>query len=183
MVCPQTIDLVAAGQILGLLLSIVGIYVFYARTRRAILISKLVCDIGYCIQQIMLGAPTGALIQGIAAFREVVFYHRHSKKWASYGFWLYLFVVLMGLSPILTWAGPISLLPAFGSIVAVFAFYCEQPHHTRFIGLLATIPWFIYSIILKNYGIALTTGFQIIAAVLGLIRDYRETHTATGKKV
>lgn len=181
MVYPQTIDLVAAGQILGLLLSAVGIYVFYAKTRRAILISKLVCDIGYCIQQIMLAAPTGALIQGIAAFRETVFYHRSSKKWASYRFWLYLFVVLMGVSPILTWAGPISLLPAIGSIVAVFAFYCEQPYHTRILGLLATIPWFIYSILMTNYGIALTTGFQIVSAVLGLVRDYREMHTAKSK--
>ena len=168
------IDPVAVGQILGLLLSAVGIYVFYAKTRRRILISKLVCDIGFCIQQILLGAATGALIQAIAACREVVFYHRHSKKWASYRFWLYLFVALMGLSPILTWAGPISLLPAIGSIVAVFAFYCEQPHHIRILGLLATIPWFVYSVILSNYGIALNTAFQIVSALLGLVRDYRQ---------
>ena len=181
MISPQSIDFVAAGQILGLLLSVVGIYVFYAKSRRAILISKLICDIGYCIQQILLNAPTGALIQAIAAFREVVFYHRQSKKWASYRFWLYLFVVLMGISPILTWAGPISLLPAAGSSIAVFAFYCEQPHHTRILGLLATIPWFIYSSILGNYGIAVATGFQIVSAILGLIRDYREMRAA--KKV
>ena len=167
------IDPVAVGQIMGILLSVVSVYIFYAKTRRRILISKLVCDIGYCIQQILLGAPTGALIQVIAVCREIVFYHRSSKKWASHGFWLYLFIALMGLSPILTWAGPVSLLPAIGSIVAVFAFYCEKPHHIRILGLLAAIPWFVYAAILSNYGIMLSTAFQIISAVLGLVRDYR----------
>ena len=169
-----TINLHLIGQILGILLAVVGFFVYFAKTRRGILSAKLILDIGYAIQQSMVGAYTGALINGISVFREIVFYHRDTKKWARPIFWLYFFIALTGVSPILTWAGPISLLPAVGSIAAVIAFYCRNPHHTRLIGLVSLTLWLIYCIVIPNYGVLLTTAIQIISAILGLIRDYRE---------
>ncbi len=168
----------AVGQALGIVLALVGFFIYFAKTRRGILIAKLVCDAGYCIQQMMLGATTGALLNGIAVFREIVFYYRCDKKWASHRFWLYLFVVLMGISPVFTWMGAVSILPTAGSVVSVFAFYCEKPQHTRLLGLAAMLPWLIYAMIITNYGLLLTTTIQFFSAVLGLIRDYR-----TGKQV
>ena len=169
----QSFDMIAVGQAFGIVLSVVGFFVFLAKTRRGILIAKLTCDAGYCIQQIMLGATTGAMINAIAVFRDVVFYHRTEKKWAAHRFWLYFFVLVMGLSPVLTWMGPVSILPAAGSVIAVFGFYCRQPRHTRIQGLAAMIPWMIYAAIITNYGLMLTTVIQIISALLGLLRDHR----------
>ena len=36
------------------------------------------------------------------------------------------------------------------------------------------IPWLVYCIIIPNYGVLLTTVVQMIAASIGLVRDYRE---------
>ena len=168
-----TLDMVAVGQVFGIVLSVVGFFIYLAKTRKGILIAKLTCDAGYCIQQLMLGATTGALINCIAIFRDVVFYYRNDKKWAGHRFWLYFFAVVMGLTPVLTWMGPVSLLPAVGSVVAVFAFYCQKPQHTRILSLGAMIPWMLYAFLITNYGLMLTTIIQIVSAVLGLIRDYR----------
>ena len=167
-------DIYTMGQILGLVLSIVGFFIYYAKTRRGILCAKLVSDIGYTIQQFMIGASTGAIINVIAILREIVFYHRQDKKWASHRFWLYLFIFLMGIAPICTWIGPVSLLPAIGSIASVVAFYCAEPRHTRMLAIFSMVPWFIYSYIIPNYGNLLSITIQFIAAVLGLIRDYRQ---------
>ena len=171
-------DMVSLGQLLGWFLSVVGFFVFIAKTRRSILISKLICDIGFCTQQLMVGAPTGALIQAIAVFRELVFYHREHKKWAAHRFWLYFFVVLMMLSPLFTWAGPVSLLPAVGSALAVYAFYCINPHYTRIYGLLSSVLWFFYSFLMGNYPMAFTSAVQILSAILGLLRDHHEARGA-----
>lgn len=168
------VDLGFVGQVLGLLLSAVGFFIYFAKTRRGILSAKLLCDVGYSIQQAMIGAPTGAMINCVAIFRELVFYYRGCKKWASHKFWLFFFIGMMGLSPILTWMGAVSLLPAIGSAIAVVAFYCNRPHHTRIIGLISMIPWLVYCIIIPNYGVLLTTVVQMIAASIGLVRDYRE---------
>ena len=167
------LDIATVGQIFGIVLSVVGFFVFLAKTRQGILIAKLICDAGYCVQQLMLGANTGAMINAIAVLRDLVFYHRTDKKWAAHRFWLYFFLLVMGLSPVLTWMGPVSILPAAGSVIAVFAFYCKEPKHTRILGLLAMIPWMIYSMIITNYGLMITTVIQIVSALLGLIRDSR----------
>ena len=177
------IDVNLIGQILGIFLSVVGFFVYFSKTRRGILGAKLTMDIGYAIQQAMVGAYTGALINGISIFREIVFYHRDKKKWAKPIFWLLFFIVITGLSPVLTWAGPISLLPAAGSIAAVIAFYCRDPHHTRLIGLVSLTLWLIYCIVIPNYGVLLTTAIQLISAILGLIRDYREKKRKSQKEV
>ena len=170
----QTLDTMAIGQILGLVLSAFSFFIYFAKTRRGILSVKLTCDIGYCIQQLMIGAPTGALLDVIAAFREVVFYHRQTKPWAAHRFWLWFFAVIMGISPVFTWSGPVSLLPATGSVIAVFSFYCLNPCHIRILGLLATIPWFLYAVLTGNYGLVLSGIIQLVSIFLGLMRDYRE---------
>ena len=167
-------DMMAIGQVLGLILSCFSFFIFFAKTRRGILTAKLICDIGYCFQQLMIGAPTGALLDVIAAFREVIFYHRQTKPWAAHRFWLWFFAVLMGLSPVFTWSGPVSLLPAFGSVIAVFSFYCLKPLHIRLLGLLATLPWFAYAIVTDNYGLILSSIIQLVSIFLGLYRDFRE---------
>ena len=95
---------------------------------------------------------------------------------------MYLFVALMGFAPLITWMGIVSLLPSIGSAVAVFAFYCREPHHTRIIGIFSMIPWLIYCVVIPNYGVFLTTVVQLVAAVFGLIRDHREKRRREGKR-
>lgn len=174
----HNLDAMAIGQMLGLALALFSFFIYFGRTRRSILAAKLICDIGYCIQQLMIGAPTGALLDIIAIFREVIFYHRKTKPWAAHRFWLYLFAVLMGISPLFTWTGPISLLPAGGSVISVFSLYCEKPYHIRLLGLLATIPWLLYAIFTQNCGLILSAFIQLASIFLGLYRDYRERKAA-----
>jgi len=122
----------------------------------------------------MIGAHTGALINAIAIGREFVFFHRDKRKWASHKFWLWFFVAIIGLSPLLTWAGTESLLPMAGSIVAVFAFYNRNPHTIRKLGIVTHLLWLIYTIIVFNIGGIMTNVIQICAAIYGLIIDHIE---------
>ena len=163
-----------ASQIYGLCLCSLSFFIYYGKKREHILITKLVSDVLSSIQQAMVGASTGALINAIAAAREIIFYHRDKKKWASHIGWLFVFLVAMSISPILTWQGPVSLLPATGSALAVVAFYCKRPVHTRILGLFAQGLWLTYTIMTFNLVAALQNMILIISAALGLIRDYRE---------
>ena len=170
----QGSPLYVASQIYGLCLCSLSFFIYYVKKREHILITKLVSDVLSGIQQAMVGAMTGALINGIAAVRELIFYQRGRKKWADHIIWLFVFILAMTLSPILTWQGPISLLPATGSTLAVIAFYCKRPVHTRIFGLFAQILWLIYTIVTFNLVAALQNTIQIISASLGLLRDYKE---------
>ena len=160
------------GQILGLVIAVISFFIYYAKTRNRILLSKLTTDVLNVIQQAMIGAYTGSLLNVVAIFREIVFYYRTQKKWASYRLWLFLFIVLMSLSPLLTWAGPISILPALGSSLAVVGFYLKNPTHTRIIALFAHGLWLIYTIATFNVGAMLQNVILITSAICGLIRDF-----------
>ena len=121
------------GQVLGIITMMIGFFIYYSKKRSSILMIKLVVDVLSIAQQLMIGASTGAMLNGIAAFREIVFYNRFSKKWAASPAWLWIFLILMGSSPILTWSGAISILPAAGSMLIALGFYMKDPTKIRII--------------------------------------------------
>ena len=120
----------------------------------------------------MIGAFTGSLLNGIAVFREIVFYNRFQKKWAAHPFWLYFFIVVMALAPLLTWEGSISLFPALGSVCAVITFYMKKPTHIRIAGLAMTILWMVYCIFTQNIGGIIQNVINIVSIFMALTRDY-----------
>jgi lipid-A-disaccharide synthase-like uncharacterized protein len=180
----QGSPLFIASQILGLCLCIISFFIYYLKKREHILITKLISDVLCVIQQAMVGASTGAMINGIAVARELIFYNRGRKKCASHIVWLFVFIGAMGISPVLTWQGPISILPAIGSSLAVMAFYCKRPTHTRIFGLFAQTLWLIYTVVTFNPVAVLQNTIQIVAALLGLLRDYKEyrAHKSSAKE-
>ena len=164
--------LYVAAQSLGLFIATFSFFIYFGKKRGQILTAKLISDVLNVIQLTLLAAYTGAVINVIAVFREVVFYNRLRSKWAAHRLWLYVFVILMGLSPVLSWQGYISLLPALGSAIAVVGFYAQSPTHTRIIGLFAQSLWLVYALYILNLGAILQNTIMIVAIVTGLIRDY-----------
>ena len=162
------------GQILGFLIAFVSFFIYYGKNKKNILTAKLISDVLNVVQQGMIGAYTGACINVIAVAREIIFYHRGKWKWANSRLWLWLFILLMGLAPVLTWNGIVSLLPSIGSVLAVIAFYMEKPTYIRVIGLCSQIFWLLYSIFTINLGAILQNIILIFSAVLGLIRERTE---------
>lgn len=170
------------GQAFGFLIAIESFFIYFSKKRGQILFAKITCDALNVLQQAMIGAFTGSVINIVAIFREVVFYYRDQKKWASSILWLFAFIAFMGVVPLLTWQGNVSLLPTIGSVLAVIAFYCRSPKNTRIIGIFAQSFWLMYVIIIPNYGAIASNVIQIIAAILGLIRDFVEEKKAKKKK-
>lgn len=166
--------LYTAGQLLGLIITVFSVFIYYAKRRNRILLTKLITDVLNVVQQALIGAFTGSLLNGIAIFREIVFYNRTRKKWASHIFWLFFFIFLMGLSPLLTWNGFISLLPAAGSVIAVIGFYMQNPTHTRILGIFSMAFWLAYSFITLNIGAVIQNVIMIASAIAGLVRDFTE---------
>jgi lipid-A-disaccharide synthase-like uncharacterized protein len=64
------------------------------------------------------------------------------------------------------------------------AFYCKRPTHTRIFGLFAQTLWLIYTVVTFNPVAVLQNTIQIVAALLGLLRDYKEyrAHKSSAKE-
>ena len=167
-------DWILIGNIIGYIAVAFNIVVFVGRRREVIVIMKLIGDSLWVISSMLLTLAnpanfTGALIYLIAVIRDIVFYYRYKKKWATHIIWLYVFIALTLISPITSWAGPISLFPAIGSVIVVFAFYSKGPNTIRYLSFVFCGLWLIYAVQIGNIPLTISKVLGITSSTIGLI--------------
>lgn len=160
-----------AAQIIGYIAIAESVLVFISTKREKILIFKLIDDVLWFFNMLFMGNYTGAVLNAIAVGRELVFFNRGRKKWASHKFWLFFFMAVMLVSPILTWAGPVSILPAAGSAVAVICFYAQKPIMTKCFAYFAQGAWLAYAILTNNTASTVCNVIALVSATIGLIHE------------
>ncbi len=160
------------AQAAGIVGVVISFFVFSARKRSTILISKLTCDLLWAAHYSLIGAYSGAAINIIAIGRESVFYNK-KKKWASSILWLWLFVALTVISSVLSWEGPLSFLPMIGSCCSVVSFWCTNPMHIRLLALPCQTLWLIYGILHHSVPSTVSCSVALAAIFIGLYRDIK----------
>lgn len=159
------------GNILGYIAVASGLIIFISVKRSRILALKIVSDSLFLIHEVCLALYSGAALHGIAVLRSLIFYQRGRRKWADHPFWLILFILLTLISPILTWAGPISLLPAIGSVVCVFAYYVKSTWMLRIFSFVGEGLWLLYGVFCYSIPITLFGVVALISLTIGMIRE------------
>ena len=167
----ETIRLI--GEMIGIVAIVEGFLIYLSNKRDKILIFKFISDALWLFNQLCLGGYTGALLNLIAMGREGVFYFRDKKAFASSRFWLYFFLSLTLVSPIISLVaggeGWYAVLPALGSMAAVIGFYSRSPRVTRLTSLAANSLWLIYDAIISNYSALLSCAILLLSAIVGMI--------------
>lgn len=162
------------GEIVGVIATVEGFFIYYNSTREKILTFKFISDALWLINLLCLGGYTGAILNLIGMGREVVFYNRDKRKFASSPLWLPLFLVITAISPMVSLIsgreGWYAILPALGSMAAVIAFYQRRPAMTRVVGFFSQVLWLIYACFILNYSSIVCNIILIISAVAGTIR-------------
>lgn len=158
------------AQVAGVLGTTMIFFSFAARKRPTILLCKFTADLLWMTHYLLIGAYSGAALNVLALGRETVFYNKE-KKWASSRFWLYLIIALTIASSLLTWEGPLSLLPMTGSSLAVVSFWCTKPLNIRLISLPVQILWLIYGFLHTSVPSMVCNTIALISICIGLYRD------------
>ncbi len=158
------------AQIFGLVAMGIGLCMFAFRERKKILLFKMFANLTWVVHYALLGAATGAVFNVINAAREGVFYHKE-KPWASHLFWPLLFVGVNAVSTVLSWQGPISLLPMVGSTINIIAFWCSSTKRLRLFALPAQTLWVIYSVAVSSIPATVFNAFSIISLLWGMGKD------------
>ena len=162
------------GQICGWIVVALGAVMFVSTKRKQILIFKVICEMFSFFNMILLGQFTGAALNVLNLGRSIVFYYREDKKWAQRYIWLFVFLGITLISPVMTWAGPISLLPAVGSALACIGYYMKHPLVMKCFILPGITLWLLYTLLGENYPSAISNALSIISRVIGIIREIRK---------
>ncbi len=161
------------GEIIGIVAIVEGFFIFLSSKREKILIFKFISDALWVVNQLLIGGYTGALLNGIAMGREMVFYNRDKHKWASSPVWLIVFMIVTAISPVVSLVsgkeGWYAILPALGSMAAVVGFYVRRPALTRYISFLANGLWLVYNIIIRNISASVSGVILLLSAAVGTV--------------
>ncbi len=165
------------ATVVGWICTAESLFIFLAKKREHILILKLINDVLCIINFTLLGTYTAAILNLIAVFREIVFYLKNKRKWASNKAWLFVFLALMMLSPLSVVLDPsrsavekwMQILPAAGSSLAVIGFYMSNEQTIRFLNLFANAPWLIYNIFNNNVPAIVNSSIGCVSVIWGLI--------------
>lgn len=162
-------------QALGLLGNFAVIGAVQFNSRRVMLGAQALACVLWVVHYGALGAMTAVCTNFISFARSIVFYN-NSKAWAKSRLWLWLFMAAFVLNSILTWDGPISILPAMGMCANTGALWTKSTKRMRALYLCSSPPWLIYNILCGSWSCTIMEIFALISYIVAIYRfDIKKT--------
>src|SRR5690606_8100833 len=75
-----------------------------------------------------------------------------------------------GAGTLLSWEGPISLLPLTGIVIGTAGFWQQNPAHIRIAVLVCSVPWFVYNFVTVSYPGMLLEALLACSTLAGICR-------------
>ena len=158
------------AQIVGVIGILSAALIFQQKTRKGLMITKLISDVIWTLHYLLLGAYSGMAICIVAVFRELIFMNRGKYKWASHVIWPIIFASAALGTAAFTWDGPICILPAAASAVSVIAFWIGKPRLSRILAFPIAAAMVIYDVSTGSYAGIINEAIGITSAAIGIIR-------------
>ena len=169
-------DWILVGTIIGYVAIAESLTIYVSQKRTVILILREVSNVLWMLNNLFLGLYTGALLWGVAFIRDAVYMCRLKYKWANSYVWPCVFIVLFTISPVLSWQGPISLVPAIGSLFNVVGGFMKSPTLMRAFLFPCEFLWMIYAILTGNIPLIISETVLLLSAILGVVRGIIESY-------
>ena len=157
------------AQVLGLVGSLISFTSVQTGSRKKILLLQLLCCVLWIVQYSLLGAWTGVLINLLGLARGTVCAF-NDRPWASSRWWLVLFLVCYGVSPLLTWDGPYCLLLGGAMMLTTVALWTHNMRLTRLLYLFNSPLVLVYNLIAQSYSSA---AIEVVAFLSFLLAVWR----------
>ena len=158
-----------AAQAVGLIGIACSLISFQYKKREKVMLFQMIASAMFCIQLFMVGAVTGGCIDSISFVRTAIF-SQNDKKWASSPIWLYVFIIAMIGTGILTWQDGWSILPILGSVLSTIALWMKKASHIRIVSLFVGPCWLVYNIVHGAYTGAVNELLAMASIIIGIVR-------------
>lgn len=161
-------------QIIGFVAFALAVLTFQSNKHKSITLTKCASDALFVVQFIMLGAYTGAMMNGIGCVRNIVYSILVEKK-KNVRIAVIVFSIIVVISGIATWNGPISLLAIFGKLLSTLSYAFKNPRNVRRMTIPVCIVWGIYDSICGSWAGVLTEIFTLTSIAIAYIRfEYKK---------
>lgn len=145
------------------------VLIYQQKTRKGLVLSKLLSDVIWFLYYFSLSAYSGAAIAVIGMIRELVFVNKE-KKWAKHPLWLVFFLALSFGCAVFTWKNAFSLLPCIASAVSVISFWIGKPKLSRILSYPISACMLTYDVACAAVLGIVNEVFTVISSIIGAIR-------------
>lgn len=168
------------AQIIGIFAAALNISSFQCKSKNKLIFIQLFGGLLFAANYLLLGAITGALMNGLAVVRAILFLYKdklHIKDKLLVGGFILAFLVSYALTFTIFGVEPtaknfiLEALPIIGMSAATISFNMKNAKAVRFMTLILGSPsWLIYNIFVGSLGAILCEAFSIISIIIGIIR-------------
>lgn len=160
-------------QVIGFIAFGVSLLIYQLNKRKSMIFAQMFSSLLWSLHFLLLGAYTGSIMNFIGATRNLAFDRYRDRSWSYAVLWL--FVGIFSLASILTWEGPLSILPAIGTISGAFAYWQRTAKAIRLVSLISPPAWFVYATFSSSYAGMVTEIFILSSILIGMYRHDRST--------
>ena len=156
------------GQAFGILALICTVVSMQLKKKRPLMILQTASEAFIVAQYLVKGAFTGSFMAMVSFVRDIIF-TKYDKKRTP--LWILLIIyVIMTILTIISWAGPLSLLPYVGSLIYAWSLWYGKTKWIRLGNAVGNSPYLIYTILTGNYALFIMTLLEVISSAIGFLR-------------
>lgn len=159
--------LVQAIGFLGLLFFFIS---FQVKTNKTFFIIQTLGCLTFSLQFALLGALSGAVSLLVNITRNIML-TRYSSRIIRWKGWVFIFSALSFAAALLTWSGPICLLPVIATIAGTIGYWTNNARNIRIANLVLNAPcMLLYDVLVKSWGGALNEAVTLVSIIISIIR-------------
>lgn len=156
------------AQIIGTIALIVLMLSFQKNKKEILLKYQIISSFLYALQYLFLKAYTGSLMNIICAVRNFIFNKYDNKKVPIY--WLIIVIFLMITFSLITYIGPISLLPMIAVVLYSVALWGGNLKIVRFVEVISCTFYIIYNINVLAITGLISTIIELLSALVSIYK-------------
>lgn len=158
------------AQIFGLIALIIYCVSLQTTKREKLLKALIICNTFYCLQYLMLDAYAALFACLIGVVRTVIFF-KYEKSNKPVKLWILLLIIGITIySGILSYAGPISLIPIITGIMYSTAVWQQNLKIFRINCIINSLAWIFYNIQVGAYVSILSSITELISGSIAIIK-------------
>ncbi len=168
-------------QAIGFVAMALGILSFQAKSRTGILLMQMTAGLIWMTQFLLLGAYTGAFLNVVGAVRNLIYSRKEKVKFLNSPAVPALIMTAFVTVGMLTYDGPMSLLPVAAMLISSVALYITEERKIRFLSFFVSPPWLVYDAYTGSIPGVAAEIFTICSIGIAIWRyDIRKTKNTEG---
>lgn len=162
-------DLIIQG--IGLLGVISFVISYQMKTNRHLFMCQLAANGFFIIQFVLLSAYTGCINLFLMCIRNFLMMNYDRWEWVKGKWWGYTLIGLAAIGMIITWNGPISLLPLTALTGGTLLYMTNNAQKIRMANLFCCCPaWITYDFFVHSWTGMLNESIMIVSILVSIYR-------------